>query len=249
MNNFHVWFRNRILLINLLVFSIFLVGCTAAPPVVTSTPQDIGAIQTAGVATFIAELTSSTPLILPTETLAPTLTPSQTFTLEPTLIPTATSTPVPTIPPYLMLDSSNMAELLPGHIPFFVVAPMSEDPCLFYLKPVLRYPYPLRTGNLIADVTTALDILFSVKDYYINGFPNPLAPSGHSLVEIKVNGYRMDILITGAPARTDDPCINRMMRDQIFKTVYAISDEYGFTEVIIWLDTWNMLYDDYMIGG
>jgi hypothetical protein len=224
-----------------------LYGCgSASTPTATPTPVDIGAIQTASISTFVADLTRNAPTITPTETASPTFTASPTENILPSASPTVTLTATLPPNPYLLLDSSNMA-LLPDHIAFYVISPVSENPCNFYLKPVLPYPYPNRTGNLVADVTSALNILFSVNTYYIGGYPNPFAPSGHSLVSMKVDAYRMDIYITGSPARTDNPCTNRMMRDQLFKTVHEISDAYGVTEVIIWLD--GLLYDDYMIGG
>lgn len=239
--------RNLILTLMIIILSNTLTGCSVFSPSATPTPVDIGAIQTAGVSTFVAELTQNAPTITPTTAITETFTPSPSETLMPTSTPTVTFTPTGTIEPYLVLNGSNTSELLPTHIAFYVINPVSEDPCTFYLKPVLPYPYPERTGNLVADVTSALNILFSVKQQYIGVFPNPFSASGHTLKSIVVNGYRMDIYITGGPGRTDNLCTNRQMRDQMFKTVHQISDTYGVTEVIIWLD--GLLYDDYMIGG
>ena len=232
----------------LLAGSLFLSGCAAlAPAAPTTTPLDLVAIQTDSVATFIAGMTLNAPTLTPTP--AATETPTITETPQPTATPSQTLTPTGTFSPYLLLKSSIANQYLPSYIPFYVIAPMSEDPCLFYLEPVLPVPYPPRTGKLVPDVTTALNNLFRVNNYYIEGLPNPLAPSGLSLTDIKVNAFRMDILISGDPARTENTCTNRMMRDQIFKTVHAISDPFGVTEVVIWLDRWTMLYDDYMIGN
>jgi hypothetical protein len=240
-------FRKISLTFLVIIFSSTFYGCSVFSQEATPTPADIGAIQTAGVSTFIAEITRNAPTITPTEAITETFTPSPTETRLPTSTPTVTTTPTVTIEPYLVLNASNTSELLPTHLAFYVINPVSENPCNFYLKPVLPYPYPERSGNLVADVTSALNILFSVKQQYIGIFPNPFSASGHILSSIKVDGYRMDIYITGWPGRTDNLCTNRQMRDQMFKTVHQISDTYGVTDVIIWLD--NLLYDDYMIGG
>lgn len=241
----HTNLFNRTILI-VLTLSLFLSGCAAlAPAAPTPTEVDLAAIQTDSVSTFIAGMTLNAPSLTPT--LAATQVPTVTDTPQPSATPTETLTPTGTISPYLVLDARNTADLLPGHIAFYIIEPVSEDPCLYYLKAVLPYPYPERTGVLKTDVTTALNILFNTKTYYIGGYANPFSLSGHSITEIKVNGYRMDITISGNPARTTNTCTNHMMRDQMFKTVHEISDPFGVTEVVIWLNT--LLYDDYMIGN
>jgi len=240
-------YSNIVISLGVVLLTTVLYGCAASTLAATPTPVDIGAIQTAGISTFVADLTRTAPTITPIEIVSSTISPSPSQTLIPTTTPTSTFAPTATINPYLILDTSNTTEQLPTHIAFYVINPVSDNPCNFYLKPVLPYPFPQRTGILVADVTTALNILFSVRDQYIGIFPNPLSASGHTLKSIRVVGYRMDIYITGWPGRTDNACTNREMRDQLFKTVHQISDTYGVNDVIIWLD--GLLYDDYMIGG
>lgn len=235
--------RNSIMMI---ISTVLLFGCSLSSPTETSTPVDLGAVQTAAISTFAADLTRSAPTVtlIPTITTSPTLIPS--LTPLQTATPTATYTSVATLNPYLVLDSTTM-DLLPTYIPFYVVNPVSDDPCIFYLKPVLSNPFLPRTGKLEADVTTALNNLFWIKESWIGGFPNPFSASGHILVSMTASGNRLDIYITGWPGRTNNTCTNRAMRDQMFKTVHQISDPYGVTDVIIWQD--GLLYDDYMIGG
>ena len=139
-------------------------------------------------------------------------------------------------------------DLLKTYIPFYVVDSVSDNPCVYYLQPVLAYPLLPRTGSQEADVTTALNNLFSIKDKTIGRFSNPFSASGHTLVSIDMkDSPLMKITITGWPGRTENACTNHAMRDQIFNTIYSISYSFGINDVVIWQD--DFLYDDYMIGG
>ena len=220
-------------------------GLNACSPMVspepTITPVDEAAIQTAAVETYAADLTASaptvTPIPSPTATLTPTLTP------EPTLTPTAS---LPADAGYKVLDSSQAAQLLPTYIAFYLVYPVDAGSCSYYMRPVLAQPYRVRTGDVVADVTTALNLLFSFNLPNIGDFTNPLRPASHTLVSITINGGSMTLYLTGDPARTNDKCTNHQMRDQIFSTIRQITNDAGIYDVVPFLDT--NLYDDYMIG-
>jgi hypothetical protein len=213
----------------------------AATPEPTITPVDEAAIQTAAVETFVAEITASaptqTPLPSPTATLVPTP------TLEPTLTPTATLSDDAF---YKVLDSNQANQLLPNYIAFYLVFPLDPESCSYSMRPVLPQPYPERTGDVVADVTTALNLLFKFNFSNLGVFTNPLLPANHKLVSITVTGGSMAVYLTGDPARTDDPCINHQMRDQIFTTIRQIAKDYGINDIVPYLD--SHLYDDYMIG-
>jgi len=236
-------------LILLRFFSLGIMGLSSCNPAVTATvtPVDQSAIETAAVATYIAAVTASapteTPVPPPTETPLPTQTPEPTWTPEPTITPTATLLDGAY---YKALDSNEASQLLPDYIAFYLVFPIDPENCSYYMRPVLTQPYLPRTNDVATDVTTALNLLFRFNFPNLGVFTNPLLPADHKVVSITVNGGSMAVYLTGNPARTDDPCTNRQMRDQIFTTIRQIAKNFGIYDIVPYLDT--MLYDDYMIG-
>ena len=213
----------------------------------TVTTMDEGAIQTAAVQTFIAEITASAPTETPLP--SPTVTSLPTATLTPTQIPEPTLTPIPTVSEgayYKVLNSDEAAQLLPTYIAFYLVYPLDPENCSYTMRPILALTYPQRTGDVVADVTTALNLLFQFSLSNMGVFTNPLLPASHKLVNITVSGSSMAVYLTGDPARTDNRCTNHQMRDQIFTTIRQIAKDFGINDIVPYLDT--NLYDDYMIG-
>ena len=236
-------------LILLRLFLLAIMGLSACSPavMVTVTPVDQFVIETAAVGTYIAEITASapteTPIPPPTETLFPTQTPEPTWTPEPTITPTATLLDGAY---YKALDSNEASQLLPDYIAFYLVFPIDLENCSYYMRPVMTQPFLPRTGDVATDVTTALNLLFRFSLPNLGVFENPLLPADHKVVSITVNGGSMAVYLTGGAARTDDPCTNHQMRDQIFTTIRQIAKDFGIYDIVPYLDT--MLYDDYMIG-
>jgi len=235
----------KIKLISLLFLSLGVAWLSACGPVAspepTVTPVDEAAIQTSAVETFVAEITASAPTTTPIP--SPTVTPAPTLTPEATLTPTATLSDDAY---YQVLDANQASQLLPDYIAFYLVFPLDPESCSYSMRPVLARPYPERTGDVVADVTTALNLLFKFNLPNLGVFTNPLLPANHNLVDITVTGGSMTLYLGGDPARTDNPCINHQMRDQIFATIRQIADDFGIYDVVPYLD--SNLYDDYMIG-
>ncbi len=232
-------------LICLLYLFLGVMGLSACGPVAspepTVTPVDEAAIQTSAVETFVAEITASAPTVTPL--------PSLTATPVPTLTPEATLTPTATLSDdvyYQVLDANQASQLLPDYIAFYLVFPLDPESCSYSMRPVLARPYPQRTGDVVTDVTAALNLLFKFNLPNLGVFTNPLLPANHNLVNITVTGGSMTLYLGGDPARTDDKCINHQMRDQIFTTIRQIADDFGIYDVVPYLD--SNLYDDYMIG-
>jgi hypothetical protein len=173
----------------------------------------------------------------------PTQTPKPTQTPEPTLTPTATLSEAAF---YRVLDANQASQLLPVYIAFYVVFPLDLENCSYSMRPVMPQPYQERTGDVAADVTTALNLLFKLNVSNLGVFTNPLLPASHQLVDITVSGGSMAVYLTGDPARTDDKCVNHQMRDQIFTTIRQIAKDFGINDIVPYLD--DHLYDDYMIG-
>jgi len=226
----------------LLGMLVSLLGACGSPSggLPTST-VDVASLQTAAVGTFVAGLTAAVPTA--TETPPPTSTPTQTGTPLP---PTSTFTATPTDVLFNVLNAVEEAEYLPTHIAFYVISPISAPECTYYMRPVIAAPYPLKTGDVIVDVTAALTALFRFNFSEPGGFPNPMLPASLQVTGVTREGGSMTVHLTGNPARTDDKCTNRQMRDQLVTTIHRIANGFGIYDIVIWLDT--NLYDDYMIG-
>jgi len=237
----HRDFRS-ILQINLILLVVFGLGACSASSnyqsaIATLSVQEI---QTIAVQTFYMELTLKAPT--ETGTPIPSLTPTQTETPEPTYTPTIT----PIVMLYRVLNSSEAASLLPTNIAFYLIVPEAGKECTYYMRPVLAYPYPQRTGVVTEDISTALKMLFAMNEANLGVFLNPLAPAGHRVISVLQEGSSLVVNFTGNPARTDNPCTNRQMRDQIYTTVSRIARDFGIYDIVMWVD--SMLYDDFMIG-
>ena len=235
---FH-WKANALLIFCTFVLCSCGFGGSSLP---TVNALDMAAMQTSAIQTFYVELTRSIPT--PTKTFVPTSTSTVTETPVPVFTPTMT----PTLVRYRVLDSIEAAEMLPTHIAYYLVTLVSSEDCTFYMRPVLQYPFPEKTGDLVTDVTSALTMLFSLNETNIAGFLNPLAPTGHTVLSIDPQGSSMVIYISGNPMRTEDPCVNNQMRTQLFTTAGKISAEHGIYDIVIWVEPEDFLYDDYMIG-
>jgi len=232
------WFFSIVMILTIMGLS----SCgPKSTPEPTVTPVDESPIQTSAVETFVAQITASAP----TQTPPPSLTaiPAPTLTPEPTLTPTATLSEAAF---YKVLDANQAAQLLPEYIAFYLVFPLDPESCSYSMRPVMPQPYQERTGDVVADVTSALNLLFKFNLPNLGVFANPLLPANHKLVDLTVTGGSMAVYLTGDPARTDDKCINHQMRDQIFATIREIAKDFSIYDIVPYLDA--DLYDDYMLG-
>ena len=164
---------------------------------------------------------SATPL---STTVAPTATPPASAT------PTLTSTPTVTLTPTLAASPTSSASPLPTLLP---ATPAGDAAIYIYLIQTgtggdiacgdsaipLNTGQP-RSGNLVQDVTTALNQLL-VKRQYIGGLYNPAWLSNITVSEVWYKAYSQTIYVRlkGTYVRSDDRCDNARVRAQVWSTI------------------------------
>ena len=211
-------------IVTLTLLSLALDACSASPTVPTATPVDVSAIQTSVMETIAARLT----LNAPTHTPTPTITPTSTMTSTPTITPT--STPV-------HLDLEN-------NIAIYMINVENQDECKYY-----TFPIPINrgiSGDMITDMTSALNALLNTKWTYSGILSNPLNIASMSVNSIEVSGSNLRVNLDGSITPYDDPCLNAEARDQLWATVSRYADS-SINSIEIWVDI--NLFDDIMVPG
>lgn len=162
-------------------------------------------LATAGCSSLFPEPTptpTNTP-IPPTSTPIPTDTPIPTET--PTEIPT--STPLPTIPP-LPTASPTATKVIGGKpIYFYFVLPKSGGnvACGDSLAPLTSGKY--QTGDVEADIMTALQQLFSFHMAEFGELYNPLYKSNLKVDSVEFyDGTQTIVELSGDYVKTEDDC-------------------------------------------
>jgi len=184
-------------------------GCATSSNEFVATP--ITTIQS--IATYTQPAPTATP-IPPTITLTATatLTPSATATTLPTDTPTPSSTATETLmPPTPSGDDA----VYVYYIQLETGGPVSCGDSLIRANTGVW-----RTGNVEADVTTALNRLFYKREF-IGSLYNPIFRSNFQVqsVEFKdFSGY-IEVNLVGTYVRSDDRCDDSRVRAQVWTTI------------------------------
>ncbi|KAF0109297.1 MAG: glycoside hydrolase family protein [Anaerolineaceae bacterium] len=212
----------------LMLLSLGLNACGAAPAVPTPTPVDVAAIHTAAMQTAIVELTRRAPTVTPT----PTITPTPTVTNTPTVTPTNT--------PLRLSLADNLA--------IYVIETTDQENCKYYPVPIpINHGF---TGDMLTDVRIAVSYLLNTKWAYSGNVTNPLSASNLYFSSVEVVGTELRLSLGGAIIRHDDQCLNNQARDQLHATIWTAIRRYEYPvieTISIWVDT--ILFDDIMLEG
>jgi len=184
-------------------------GCATSSNKFVATP--ITTIQSTATYTQLAPTaTPIPPTITPTATA--TLTPSATATTLPTDTPTPSSTATETLmPPTPSGDDA----VYVYYIQLETGGPVSCGDSLIRANTGVW-----RTGNVEADVTTALNRLFYKREF-IGSLYNPIFRSNFQMqsVEFKdFSGY-IEVNLVGTYVRSDDRCDDSRVRAQVWTTI------------------------------
>jgi hypothetical protein len=175
--------------------------------------QQAAAAQTAAARlaqTEAARPTSTVTSLPPTATLPPTgtFTPSPLPSDTPTPEPTATSTRAAGIDPNALV------------IYYFVVGGGEKGECGDRAIPFSTGR--LKTGDPVADVRTALEILFGNHSPYVGGYENPIGLSNIQVddVYLSANGKYVQVIASGTVVKDkENYCQWDRMRDQVKATL------------------------------
>ena len=210
----------------LLLFSLGLNACEAAPAIPTPTPVDVDAIYTAAMQTTIAELTRIAPTNTPTATITPTIT--STATIAPTATPSQLS--------------------LATNIAIYFTNVIDPATCNYETLPIpVNHGF---TGDMETDVSLAVSYLLNTKFESSGYLTNPLSTSNLYFTSVEMVGNEMKITLGGVISRHDDQCLNEQARQQLWATVWTAVRRYEqpvVTDISIWVDT--LLFDDLMLRG
>jgi hypothetical protein len=182
---------------------------------------------------------SETPTVTPlppTETpLPPTVTPTP---VTPTATATPTSTPLPTDTP---TETATPTETLPPP------TPNADEAIFIYLIPLDDKGEPVgcgdsvvrvstgvfKTGDIAADVATALRILFQ-KRKYIAGAYNPAYLSN---IRVDSTGWRpngqLSVRLSGTYVRSGDKCDDQRVRAQVWSTMRQFKGVKGGIDILL----------------
>jgi hypothetical protein len=219
----------RILLTPLVIF---LFGCTnmaldqeAIDVINTEVALVMAATKTAN-----SEHLESTRLAKPTETLSPTLTSTTTQTPTPTKtqtpLPTETPTPEPTF-------TETMTETPMGYIPengiFFYATILGTGGKVGCGDDLVKlYSGNIRSGNLVQDITIALNTLFR-SGGYPSGFYNATYPSNLTVQRVDVSGDgTVSVFLDGNYVVPKDSCDASRYRSQVWATALQFDEVVRF---------------------
>jgi hypothetical protein len=103
------------------------------------------------------------------------------------------------------------------------------------------YPGVWVKGDMEADITAALNALFSNHNQYTNGLYNPMYQSQLKAKSVEVVGNEVVVKLAGTLVRPKDSCESQRMHDQIWYTVSQFSP----TRAVIYLN--NALLGDLLV--
>ena len=191
-------------LIASLVLAILVGGC--------SLPASLSAPTATQTETATPIPPTDTPVPTPTATQIPTDTPTVTLTSIPTETPTPSETPTSTMPPP---TPSGEDAIYVYYIQLDTDGPVACGDSLVPLNTGMA-----RTGNIEADVTTALSRLFYQRQFFGNLY-NALFRSNMSVnsVEFEENTGLINVYLDGTYVRSDDRCDDRRVRAQVWTTI------------------------------
>lgn len=184
-------------------------GCTTSSNEFVATP--ITTIQPTVSYTQAAPTMTPIPPTI-TSTASATLTPSATATSQPTETPTPSSTATETLKPP---TPSGEEAVYVYYIQLETGGPVSCGDSLIRANTGVW-----RTGDVEADVTTALNRLFYKREF-IGSLYNPIFRSNFQVqsVEFKdFSGY-IEVNLVGTYVRSDDRCDDSRVRAQVWTTI------------------------------
>lgn len=219
-----------IFIIMFLIIAASISGCSAlgnAQPTATLPPPT---------ATFTEIPPTDTPTTVPTDTptITPTETPTATFTNTPTQEPTATSTATPT-ETATFTPTAAASNILPENaIVVYFVIPDTGGPYACGDSLVSVYSGLVSTGDMKADVKTALQRLFSYGVKNIGNLYNPLYQSKLRIERVEYNKSTQQVRIysSGGFVKPKDECDQLRYREQVWATVRQFP---GVKRVDIWV--------------
>lgn len=168
----------------------------------------------------LASTTSLPPTSTVTSTFTPaptpTLTTTATATLSPTPSATPSGTPTETMPPP---TPSGKDAIYVYYIQLGTGGPVA---CGDSLVPVNTGQW--RTGDITADVKTALQRLFFKREWFGNLY-HPIFRSNLEVESVNFKSYSglVSINLTGTYVRSDDRCDDSRVRAQVWTTVRQFS--------------------------
>lgn len=170
----------------------------------------------------------------PTATNTPTLAPTETATVTPTSSPTPTPTEEPTETPAPQAVNSS------AWITSYLISENTggNAGCGDTLIPLSSGQ--VRSGDVVADVTTALNSLFSIGVQYSGGFYNAVYQSSLkvSKVDFSSSDGLMIVYLSGKFTKPKDGCEKERYRDQVWGTIYQFSE----------VDKANIWVNDKLLG-
>lgn len=179
---------------------------TSIPP--TSTETRVPATETA----TAVPTSTDTPTLEPTETTMPSSTATWTPTLTPTLEPTETPAP----------QSAGSSGWIVSYL-------ISENTggyagCGDTLIPLSTGM--VRSGDVVADTTAALNNLFSIGVQFSGGFYNAVYQSSLkvSKIDFSASDGLMIVYLSGKFTKPKDGCEKERYRDQVWGTIYQFSE-------------------------
>jgi hypothetical protein len=145
----------------------------------------------------------------------------------------------------------------PPPLPTEMPSPVSDKPPLYYymIKEGLNvscgndeapvYAGGNRTGNLEADVISALNALFANNGKYVAGLLNPIYQSNMRAKNMNFdpNSGIAEIQLAGSFVKPKDDCDSARMRAQVWGTIYQFE---AINKAIVWLN--NVLLGDLLEG-
>ena len=204
-NNISWWF----IILGLIFVLVDSSGCATSSDQLVTTPIAF----TQPTATYTQLVPSATP-IPPTitQTVTATLTPSATSTTPPTKTPTPSSTATETlIPP----TPSGEDAVYVYYIQLDTGGPVSCGDTL-----IRANTGAWRTGDVEADVTTALKRLFYKREF-IGSLYNPIFRSNFQVQSVEYkdfSGY-VEVNLVGTYVRSGDRCDDSRVRAQVWTTI------------------------------
>ena len=196
------------------------------PPTETAVPTDTPVPPTA-TATFTV-----TPSETPTASATPTLTPSETASITPTPSDTPTETPTETRAP--AWADPNVIKIYVTHLG--TGGPMACGDTLVGISSGF-----MKTGDIEADVRTALNTLFA-SGQTIGAFHNAVYPANFrvSSVVYEAASRKAIITLSGSYVKPEDYCEATRYREQVWATARQFE---GVDRAGIWLDNGKLLGD------
>lgn len=176
--------------------------------------EETHSVQTAQAEATRLAYESPTPNPTSTFTLTPTDPPTLTYTPSP--IPTETDTPEPT---FTEIPSETPIGYIPENAIFIYATILGTGGNVGCGDDLIKlYSGHIRTGDVKADLTTALNTLFNAGQYAA-GFHNATYPSNLQVVDVTIDaGGTAKVYLDGNYVVPEDSCTASRYRSQVWAT-------------------------------